>query len=231
MLLGALTKQLQKEFNAEHRDVAVNKLFVETADPNQRLKCIYFTTKDIPHELVKYLHVMGNIYHNDLFESCWGKQCRIHDHLSTFNSVYVKVCVPVLNECKEILLSLQQKTMTLKDVDKYFPEFQQEIDVENNLNKLCRGIRQCFPGSEVFPAKQWVRGVVAHIQEYKRIDSCINMAVIVLKLKKSMKLYGDFSVVDMLAQQVQYLLITQLHLASYFMYVVLFIKYMYIAIP
>ena len=199
LLLGALTKQLQKEFTAEYHDVAVNKLFLETDDPNQRLKCIYFSTSDIPHELLKYLHVMGNTYRNDLFESCWGKQCDMCHHVFTFGGVYERVCMPVLDKCKEILLSLQQKTMTLKDVD---TEFQQETDVENNLNKLCRGIRQCFPGSEVLPAKDWVRGVVAHIQEYRRINSCINVATIVLKIKKSMKLYGDFSVVDMLAQQV-----------------------------
>ena len=201
-ILGGLTRQLQKEFNAEYRDVAVNQLFVETADPNQPLRCIYFTTKDIPHELVKYLHVMGNIYHNDLFETCWRKQCKMCNHLSTFNRVYKKVCMPVLEECEEILLSLQQRTMTLENVDKYFQKFQQEADIENNLNKLCQGIQQCFPSTRVLPAKQWLHGVVPRIQEYKRINGYISIAMTISKLKKSMKLYGDFTAIDMLAQQV-----------------------------
>ena len=202
MLLGALTKQLQEKFNVEYRDTAVNKLFAEPADPNQPLRCIYFTTRDIPWELLKCLHVMGNVYHNDLFESCWRKQCKMCNHLSTFNRVYERVCTPVLDECEEILLSLQQKTMTLENVDKYFLKFQQETDVENNLNKLCRGIRQCFPDIEVLPAKQWVSGVVAHIHEYKRINNYLNVAVIVLKLRESMKLCGNFTAIAALARQV-----------------------------
>ena len=206
LLLGALTKQLQKElikFDAEYHDIAVNALFTEIPiDSNRWLKCIYFTTEDIPHKLLEYLHVMGNMYHNDLFERCWRKQCKMCNHLTTFNRVYRKVCMPVLDECKEILLSLQRKTMTLEDVDKYFQEFQQEINMENNLNLLCRGMRQCFPDIEVLPAKKWVHGVVAHIQEYKRINSYINVAMIVLKLKGAMGLDGDFTVIYMLAQQV-----------------------------
>ena len=201
-LLGSLTRQLQKEFNAEYHDVAVNTLFVETADPNQPLMCIYFTTSNIPHELLKYLHVMGNIYHNDLFESCWRKKCKMCHHLSTFNRVYDKVCMPVLDECEKILLSLQQRTMTLENVDKYFQKFQREIDIENNLNKLCQGIQQCFPSTGVLPAKKWVRGVVACIQEYKSINGYISVAMTISKLKESMKLYGDFTAIDKLAQQV-----------------------------
>ena len=205
-VLGTLTKKLQKElikFNSEYQDIAVSQLFTEApADPNQQLQCIYFTTENIPHKLLEYLHVMGNVYHNDLFESCWRKQlCKMCDHLTTFNRVYRKVCIPVLVECKEILLSLQQKTMTLEDVDKYFQKFHQEIIVENNLSMLCQGIQQCFPDIEILPAKKWIRGMVEHIQEYKEINSYINVAMIVLKLKESMGLNGDFTVIYMLVPQ------------------------------
>ena len=56
LLLGALTKQLHKElikFDAEYHDIAVNALFTEIPfDSNRWLKCIYFTTEDIPHKLL-----------------------------------------------------------------------------------------------------------------------------------------------------------------------------------
>ena len=200
LFLGILTKQLQKEFNVEYGDVAVKDLFTETAESNQ-LVCIYFTEKSIPNELLKYLYVMGNKYHNDLFDSCWRKRCKQFDNLSTFMEVHEKVCMHVLDECEEILLSLEQKTMTLESVDKYFRKFQ-ETDLESNLIKLCQGIQQCFPDTEVLPAKQWVHGVVVHIQEYRNINSYMNVATIVLELKKSMNLTGDFTVIDTLAQQV-----------------------------
>ena len=195
-----MTKQLQREFYAEYNDFAVKDLFAEITDSSQPV-CIYFTVKDIPNELLKYLYVMGNKYRNDLFDSCWRERSKQFSNLSTFTEVHEEVCIHVLDECKEILLSLEQKTMTLEYVDKYFRKFQ-ETDLENNLNKLCQGIQQCFPDTEVLPAKQWVHGVVVHIQEYKKINGYMNVATIVLELKESMNLTGDFTVIDTLAQQV-----------------------------
>ena len=201
-LLGILAnyKQLQKEFHAEYNDFAVKDLFAETSDSSQPV-CTYFTVNDIPNELLKYLYIMGNKYRNDLFDSFWRERCKQFNNLSTFNEVHETVCKHVLDECKEILLSLVQKTMTLENVDKYFRKFQ-EIDLENNLSKLCQGMLQCYPDTELKPAKQWVHGVVVHIQEYKKINSYMNVATIVLELKKSMNLTGDFTVIDTLAQQV-----------------------------
>ena len=200
--LGALTKQLQKEYYAEYNNVAVNNLFVENTDPSHQPVCIYFTVKDIPRDLLKYLYIMGNRYHNDLFESCWRKQCRSYNNLSTFKEVYENVCLPVLDECKDVLLSLELKTMTLENVDKYFRKFRQETDLESNLNKLCQGIQQCFPNTEILPARDWVHGIVVCIQDYKKINSYMNVATVILNLKESMKLIGDFTVIDTLAQQV-----------------------------
>ena len=202
LLLGNLTKQLQKKFNAEYNDVAVKDLFSEVTNSNQQPVCTYFAIKDIPHGLLKYLYIMGNKYHSDLFDSCWRKQCKLLNNLSTFKEVHENVCMPVLDECKEILLNLQQKAMTLENVDKYFQKFQQQTDLKSNLNKLCQGIKECFPDTEVLPAKQWVDSVVMHIQEYKRINSYMKAATIILELKESMELTGDFAVINTLAQQV-----------------------------
>ena len=200
IILGTLTKQLQREFYAEYNNFAVKDLFAELTDSSQPV-CIYFTVKDLPNELLECLYVMGNKYRNDLFDSCWRKQCTQFNNLSTFTEVHEKVCIHVLDECKEMLLSLEQKTMTLENMDKYFRKFQ-ETDLENNLNKLCQGIQQCFPDTEVLPAKQWVHGVVVLIQEYKKINGYMDAVTIVLELKKSMNLTGDFTVIDTLAQQV-----------------------------
>ena len=200
-ILGALTEQLRKEFNAKYCDAAVKDLFLEPTTPNQPLECVYFTVKDIPHELLNFLYVMGNKYHNDLFDICWRKQCNLYTNL-TFEEMYPKVCKPVLDEFEEILLSLQQKTITLENVDKYFQKFEHASDMEDNLKKLCQSVQEYFPGTQVSRAKHWVHGVVKRIQEYKRINSYMSIAVIVLNLKESLKLRGDFTVIERLAGQV-----------------------------
>ena len=204
LLIGALTKQLQEEYNADYDDVAVKDLFtIETVDSSQPV-CIYFTVKDVPNELLECLYVMGNKCCNDLFDSCWREQCKQCNNISSFKEVHEQVCKHVLNECKNILLTLEQKTMTLECVDKYF----QELDLENNLKKLCQGIQQCLPDTKVLPAKQWVHSAVVLIQDYKKINGYINAATIVLELKKSMNLTGDFTVIETLAQLVCIVLAT-----------------------
>ena len=204
-LLGVLTEQLQKEFNAKYDDVAVKDLFVETTTPKPQLQCVYFTVKDIPHELLKYLYIMGNKYRNDLFDICWRKQLQCSSTNLTFQEVYTNVCQPVLNDCEEILLSLQEKTITLENVDKYFQKFEHISDMEDNLSKLCEGIQEYFPGTRVLRAKRWVRDVVNHIQEYKRIYHYWNVAMIILNLKESLKLHGDFTAIKMIGTQVHYI--------------------------
>ena len=207
LLIGALTKQLQEEYNADYNDVAIKDLFtIETIDSSQPV-CIYFTVNDIPNELLECLYVMGNKYRNDLFDSCWRNRCKQCNYIFTFKEVHEKVCKFVLDECKNILKTLEQKTMTLENVDKYF----QEPDLESNLNKLCQGIQECLPDARILPAKEWVHGVVVHIQNYKKINDCMNAATTVLELKKSMNLTGDFTVIDTLAQRVSIANVDFLH--------------------
>ena len=197
-----MTKQLRKEYYADHDNVAVKDLFGEAAGLNNQCKCTYFSVRDVPNELLEYLYIMDNQNRNHLFRSCWKIQCKQYINLSTFKEVHEKVCVVVLDECKEILLSLRKRTMTLENVDIYFPKFQ-PTELESHLNKLCQGIRQCFrEDRELLPAKVWVHGVIVHIQEYMQIKNYLKVAMVVLELKKSMKLNGDFTVIKTLAQQV-----------------------------
>ena len=199
-LLGTLTDQLQKELNAEYDNVAVKELFVESS-PKQQLECVYFSVKDIPHNLLNHVYIMGNKYRNDLFDICWKKQCNLYTNLA-FEEIYAIVFKPVLDECKEILFGLQQRTMTLENVDKYFQNFDSDTDMEDNLKKLCQGYRECFPNTYISDAKQWVHGVVKQIKECQRIYVYTNVAMILLDLKESLKLRGDFTVIEKFAEQV-----------------------------
>ena len=196
LLSGALTEQLEK-LNAEYHDVAVKGLFVESSS-NQQLECVYFSVMDIPHSLLNHLYIMRNKYRNKLFDICWEKQSNLHTNL-TFKEMYAVVCKPVLDECKEILFDLQQNTMPLVNIDKYFQNFDSDTDVEDNLKKLYQGFCECFPSTNIPHAKDWVHGVVKQIQEYQRIH---NVAMIILDLKESLKLHGDFAVIEKFAEQV-----------------------------
>ena len=202
--VGSLTQKLRNELYADSGKIQVKSLYETTADESgvTQFVCTYFSSKDIPNDLLNYLYIVGNRYHNDLFETCWRQRSKAKTKLESFVAVYEELCMPVLGECKEILVSLQKSSMTLETVEKYFLKFELK-DLENDLNRLCHGMKESFPeDKQILPAKKWVSAAVKVIQEYKNISGYMNAAKVVLRLKQSMKLTGDFSVIKTLAQQV-----------------------------
>ena len=173
-----------------------------TGSSDYQLVSQFFSAENVPIKLLQYLYIVGKRYPSDIFESCWRQQCKSCVDLDTFQKVYEVVCIPVLTECKEVLVSLQQRTMTLQNVMVYFLKFEPD-ELKVNLQHLCEGLRECFPSDKQLVApRNWVPAVVASIQEYKKIKSHITTAKIVLELKDSMKLTGDFTAVNTIVQQV-----------------------------
>jgi len=182
-------------------------------DDSNNLQCAHLlSAMDVPADLIKFLFIVGRKNQNDLFETCWGQHCNLfntlwrqqHDvnDLPSFTAVYEAVCKPVIKECEKILVSLEQRSITLEEVEKRFWKFEMP-ELKQHLLKLCQGIRECFPTNESISAgKNWIPLVVDDIQVYKRISGYMNTANIILKLKNSMKLDGDFSAVNTLAKQV-----------------------------
>ena len=204
VLIGSLTRVLRGKFYADSGHIQVKSLFEITVDQSGRTQfvCTYFSCKDIPNDLLYYLNIVGNIHRNHLFTTSWNRRSESCSNLSSFAAVHAKLCIPVLNECKQILLSLQQRTMTLETVENYFLEFEMK-ELENCLTQLCQGIKECFPEDKhILAAKKWVPTAVKVIQEYRNISSHMAAAEVVLQLKESMGLTGDFAVIETLAQQV-----------------------------
>ena len=201
--IGSLTKKLLEELNNNYNDIPVKDLFVlitDSGDP--QLVCKFFSTENVPNELLRYLYIIGKKYPNDIFDNCWREQCKSCPNVHTFEAVYKMVCIPVLTKCKEILVSLEQGTMTLENVEQYFWRFESN-ELKSNLQSLCLGIKECFPDYKQLSApRNWVHSIVKNIQEYKKISGYISAANIVLRLKDSMKLTGDFTAVNTIVQQV-----------------------------
>ena len=165
--------------------------------------CTKFSTHDIPEDLLNFLYIIGQKNRNDLFDACWRIHCHSTANLPSFAEVHLKVCVPVMNECKQILVTLEQRTMTLEDVEKYFWKFD-ENELYLNLLKLCQGIRECFPSEKsISDGRNWVHLAVSDIQVYQKISGYMKAAQTVLELRNAMNWTGDFTAVDTLAQQVR----------------------------
>lgn len=197
-----LTRQLKAERSADYHKFEVGSLFVyESNSPIPR--CAKFSTHDIPEDLLNGLYIIGDKNRNDLFEACWRQNCQSNVNLPSFAEVHLQVYVPAINECKQILVSLEQRTMMLEDVEKYFWKFD-ENELQQKLLRLCSGIRECYPTDRsISDGRNWIHLAVSDIQIYKKISGYMKTAQVVLDLKNAMNWKGDFTAVDTLAQQVR----------------------------
>ena len=202
--LGTLVKELRSDFNFAYEKISIGSLFKITGDPN-KVDCAHLLiAKGVPAELTRCLCVVGRKHQNDLFDTYWRQQCDSCGQLASFTAVQKEVCEPVVKECVQLLQSLEERCITLEEVERCFWKF--EIpELSQNLLKLCEGIRECFPtNTTISLGKSWIPSVIKDIQVYKRISTFINTANVILKLKISMNLTGDFVAVDTLAKQVCY---------------------------
>ena len=202
-LYAGLTGVLRSELNTDYHEFAVASLFVPKSDNSAKLKCARFSTDNVPEDLLKYLFIVGKKNNNDVFETCWLQRCYLYVDLPSFVEVHQKVCIPVMDECKQILVTLEQRTMTLEDVEKHFLRFT-EKELHTNLQSLCSGIQECYPTDRsISDGRNWILLAVSDVQVYKKISGYMKTAQIVLELKNAMNWMGDFTAVDTLAQQVR----------------------------
>ena len=200
--LGTLVKELKSDFNFAYEKVSIGSLF-KTMGDSGKLECAHLlSVKDVPVELTKCLYIVGRKHQNDLFDTYWRQQCNSCGQLSSFTAVYKEVCEPVVMECVQLLQSLEQRSITLEEVEKSFWKFEMP-ELLRHLLKLCEGIRECFPtNTTISLGKNWIPSLIKDIEVYKRISTYMNTANVILKLKSSMNLTGDFNAVDTLAKQV-----------------------------
>lgn len=202
VILGTLVKKLRSDLNFAYEKNPIGSLFKVTDDPS-KLDCAQLLkAKRVPVELTNCLYIVGRKHQNDLFDTCWRHQCDSCGQLSSFTAVYKEVCEPVVMECVQLLQSLEQRSITLEEVEKSFWKFEM-TELSQHLLKLCEGIREYFPtNTTISLGKNWVPLLIKDIQVYKRISTYMDTANAVLKLKSSMYLTGDFNAVDTLAKQV-----------------------------
>ena len=178
-------------------------MFAPKNENSAELKCMRFSTDNVPEDLLKNLFLIGKKNQNYIFETCWNQKCFLYANLPSFTELQQKVCIPAIDECKQILVTLEQRMMTLEDVDKHFAKFD-EKELYNNLQSLCSGVRECFPTDRsISDGRNWIHLAVSDIQVYKKISGYTKTAQVVLELKNTMNWMGDFSAIDTLAQQVR----------------------------
>ena len=152
------------------------------------------------YEYLAHIHVCH------MFNRVWQDKVKALPHEGTLSveEIRTKLWDPVVEKCTELLTTLQKCTMTLAVVDDYFGLYKRAINgTIDDMVKLLDGlnIHQARPEERNKEILKIEKGVNL-VQQYWSLCIYANAAKTCLSLKESMKLEGDFKMVQMLAKQV-----------------------------
>ena len=123
----------------------------------------------------------------------------------SFDSVFNKVWMPTIAKCQSLLCELKNKTITLNECEVLYSKGNFLLQ----LSALGNAMHQCYPDCKksVPPSDQWASQTVHHIALYldeivNNSSKCTEAAGVILKVKESLKLEGDFQIIEDLAKNV-----------------------------
>ena len=178
----------------------------ETEDDGS-YKCICFSMSELKSEMLHNFSVCGkyNGDFNRVFEYCWDQKLSTITTVKdiSFDSVYEKVWKPTIEQCQLLLSRLKDKSVTLEEVEILY----KMQKFSSQLSVLCNAMHQCYPkhNESLTLDTSWVSQTVAHVALYHEIANnpkCKVAAKVILDVKASLKLEGDFKIIEDLAKHV-----------------------------
>ena len=225
-----LTQVICNEIN----DNSDNKLYdkqissvCKDSDDN-KYKCTCFSISKLEDEMIQNFIIYGKYKNgfNIVFKYYWDQQIISSDIKMvkdvSFDDVYKSVWKKTTAQCQLVLVKLNDKSITLKEIESLHQLFipkDTNIALDENeklcqreafssqLCALCSAIHQCNPSSSdvLPPPNTWIPQTVAYIELYNAlvVDSkCTEAARVIMKVKKSLKLENDFKIIEDLANRV-----------------------------
>jgi 6-pyruvoyl-tetrahydropterin synthase len=124
----------------------------------------------------------------------------------TYEDIDERIWQQIYKECEETLQQLSTLKLSLQSVKHYFFErYDGKKHLENDLTKLCIAMNRCNelkPSDNKLPAFEieWIADAVARIELYKHLCRYATAAEAIIKLRGTLGLTGDFTVVETLSK-------------------------------
>lgn len=152
-----------------------------------------------------------------LFKVCWEKQARqfvseaeeeddpddhddneLLDLMATPEMILEEIFAPCMENYKGIYASLRDGSITLEEVNELFGAYKGKYEeLKQELDLMCR-----LEISAHKKEKQWIHNTVQQIEQYHELHLAVTSAEIILMVKETLRLQGDFSVLETLAEVV-----------------------------
>lgn len=147
-------------------------------------------------------YYLSKLYWSDLFNHMWTSVLKTEfkaKSINTFPDVVSRIWDPVFKQCLQLIESVHSRTIKLKNVDCFFGGHDR-VYICENLRNLYSAIQACR--GENADTTQWIQISVDRMEQYWALCEQADAADIVLELKRSLNLTGDFEVIESVASKV-----------------------------
>ncbi|CAI5675491.1 unnamed protein product [Oreochromis niloticus] len=143
-----------------------------------------------------------------VFKMCWDKQAKflateemednpdehqVVDIRATLQMIHDDIFIDCYNHYEDIYTRLKDGTIRLEEVNQFFKAFKGKYeDLAKDLEIMCR-----MKNSR---DKQWINSRVQQIEQYHELHLAVTSAQVIMKVKETLGLQGDFRVLETLTE-------------------------------
>ncbi|XP_041076276.1 E3 ubiquitin-protein ligase rnf213-alpha-like isoform X2 [Polyodon spathula] len=199
-------KELQRRHHSDIELMKLNKVvvvhLVEDTDNEDSGVVTYFQLNEEMREMARKIHTFKDSY---IFQICWeneGKSQAITDPSTeeltpdpdielTADMVNKEIFEPCFERYKRIYKNTKEGNLTLGEVDAIFEAYKNRYEELKQdlviMNKL-----------EHSDDKKWIGRRIQHIQQYHELYLAVESAQVIIEVKETLGLNGDFKILETL---------------------------------
>lgn len=167
---------------------------------------------NLDEEIRNMAEVLYTFRDSHLLKVCWEKQAKlvateameddspdqheVMDIVATPEMIHYDIFEPSFADYKDIYTFLKNGSITLNEVNKLFGAYKGRYEeLATELEIMCRLDRQSTD-------KQWIYSRVQQIEQYHELHLAVASAEIIMKVKETLCLQGNFRVLETLTEVV-----------------------------
>ena len=201
VLLTTGCDQQRKCMQLNFEDKCISELCDTTEDGSCHVH-IFSEAKELDPYLLP-LWVFSHKHRSAIFHVLW--KCQVEKSRTlpsmTLTDVINLIWDPVFKQCNKIVEDLLCWTITLSQVDHIFKQYSLEHGLlVCEIKSLCQAVQEC--SGEPAADLEWIESRITKMQHYWELCSYQDTAVAFRKIKDSLQLTGDFTLVETVAAKV-----------------------------
>ncbi|XP_038133385.1 E3 ubiquitin-protein ligase rnf213-alpha isoform X1 [Cyprinodon tularosa] len=166
----------------------------------------------LEEEIRQMAEVLCTFNDSIVFRGCWERfaiemaneemeedrpvEGQIVDIRATLEMIYEDIYMPCIDEYKDIYSRLKIGSIRLEEVNQIFKAYKDKYDdLTQELNTMCELDK---------PAnRQWIHNRVEQVQQYHELHLAVASAQVIMSVKDTLGLHGDFRVLETLTNIIQ----------------------------